>query len=77
MGAARKTIDNTPRTKAIPAIIFILLSITRHLRSFAYKKPWFSFGLDVQCNKVFQILKQLIRRVSSLDSLSEICASVL
>ena len=45
MGAAKKAMDKTPRTKAIPTIIFILLLIICHLRSFAHKKAmvfvWF------------------------------------
>ena len=68
MGAARKAMDKTPRTKAIPTIIFVLLLITCHLHFLLRRKPWFSCGLDVRCNKTFQILKQLIRSVSSLDS---------
>jgi len=38
MGVAKNAIDNTPRTNAIPAIIFIFLFITSHPRSFAQKK---------------------------------------
>jgi hypothetical protein len=37
------------------------------------RKPWFLCGLDVRCNKVFQILKQLIRSVSSLGFSGETC----
>jgi hypothetical protein len=68
MGAARKAMDKTPRTKAIPAIIFILLAIFVTSVLLITRKPWFSCGLDVRCNKTFHILKQFIRAVSSLDS---------
>jgi len=68
MGVARKAMDTMPRTKAIAAIIFIFRFTIRHLRIFAYKKSLFPCGLDVQCNKPFQILKQFIRSVSFLDS---------
>jgi len=45
MGAAKKAMDKMPRTNAIPVTIFILLSITSHLRSFSQNKTmvfvWF------------------------------------
>ena len=71
MGAARKARDTMPTIMAIPTVIlrFIIstsiLLLTRIL--------WFSSGLDVRCNKTFQKLKQLIRSVSPLDSVSETC----
>jgi len=71
MGVARRTMNTMPTIRVIPAII--LTFILYHLRSFVYRNSWFSCGLDVRCNKVFQILKQLIRSVSSLDFVSETC----
>ena len=73
MGAARKAIDNTPMTKDIPAIIFIFPFIISHPLILLRRKPWFSCGLDGWCNRTFQILKQLISGVLSLDFLSETC----
>lgn len=71
MGAARKAMDIMPAIKIIPTTI--LPSILYHLPCFASRNSWFWSGLDVRCNKVFQILKQLIKGVSSLDFVSETC----
>jgi hypothetical protein len=73
MGVVKKAIDSMPRANAIPTIIFVFPFITSHPRSFAQKKSLFSCGLDGWCNETFQILKQLISGVPSLDFLSETC----